>query len=326
MTDRRVLDCVDRLFRDLKDQPDVPFGGVLLIMGGDWRQILPIVEGISGPGVVNYTLKRGPLWDHVEQFKLTVNQRAAGDPRYADYILKVGDGSNYIHKKKQLIAVPEQLVLRGTEKDLIQWVFPSIDDIEATKTASILTTDNRTALRINDEIVDSMSGELKKYYSVDECDTNTGLSVDPEVFAKVCPQGLPPHLLKLKVGAQVVLLRNINVAEGLCNGTRLTIQTMGKSVSLFAPCFFPSTNYPFLVDTDMQDELFWKDLLFAKTVDVSQWQKRRLPSNAVPDQTCLLLHHQQGSRPNAFSSWTANELGRICTWPSVCGNEQSQAL
>lgn len=39
-------------------QSDLPFGGVLMIMGGDWRQILPIVPEAHSQGAVNYTLKK----------------------------------------------------------------------------------------------------------------------------------------------------------------------------------------------------------------------------------------------------------------------------
>ncbi|CAI9303423.1 unnamed protein product [Lactuca saligna] len=38
--------------------------------------------------------------------------------------------------------------------------------------------------------------------------------------------GIPPHTLKLKIKAPVMLLRNINQREGLCNGTRLIVSQL----------------------------------------------------------------------------------------------------
>src|SRR4051812_31562591 len=37
------------------------------------------------------------------------------------------------------------------------------------------------------------------------------------------PAQLPPHRLELRIGAVVMLLRNVNVQQGLCNGTRMVI-------------------------------------------------------------------------------------------------------
>ena len=42
------------------------------------------------------------------------------------------------------------------------------------------------------------------------------------------PSSLPPSKLSLKVGAPVILLRNLYPKEGLCNGTRIVITRLGR--------------------------------------------------------------------------------------------------
>jgi len=42
--------------------------------------------------------------------------------------------------------------------------------------------------------------------------------------------GIPNHCVKLKVGVPIMLLRNIDQANGLCNGTRLRVTHLGKNV------------------------------------------------------------------------------------------------
>lgn len=38
--------------------------------------------------------------------------------------------------------------------------------------------------------------------------------------------GIPPHTLTLKVNSHIMLLRNVNQIEGLCNGTRLIVSKL----------------------------------------------------------------------------------------------------
>jgi ATP-dependent DNA helicase PIF1 len=42
--------------------------------------------------------------------------------------------------------------------------------------------------------------------------------------------GLPPHVLKLKKNYPVILLRNIDPANRLCNDTRLVVRNFQKKV------------------------------------------------------------------------------------------------
>ena len=44
-----------------------------------------------------------------------------------------------------------------------------------------------------------------------------------EFLRSLMPPGMHPHKLRLKTGAIIMLLRNISLNEGLCNGTRLIV-------------------------------------------------------------------------------------------------------
>lgn len=52
----------------------------------------------------------------------------------------------------------------------------------------------------------------------------------PEFLSSLRTSGLPNHHIKLKVGVPVMLIRNIDQSEGLCNGTRLIITKLGIHV------------------------------------------------------------------------------------------------
>src|SRR3954467_7834004 len=77
---------------------------------------------------------------------------------------------------------------------------------------------------------------MQDYYSsntVDKSEINDDTVVNvlsPEFLSSLRTSGLPNHHLKLKVGTPIMLMRNIDQSQGLCNGTRLIITNMAAHV------------------------------------------------------------------------------------------------
>ena len=83
----------------------------------------------------------------------------------------------------------------------------------------------------NNIACDLLEGELRTYHSDDSTVAGSNNNhYSKESLNKVVISGLPPHELKLKVGMPVMLLRNLNPPNGLCNGTRLIITKMSERV------------------------------------------------------------------------------------------------
>jgi hypothetical protein len=112
-------------------------------------------------------------------------------------------------------------------------VFPPAELCDSNRPAdffsrrAILTVCNANTSDFNERVLSQMPGNVQTYYSVDEANTDdvaSGHEEFPrEYLQSISLSGLPPAELQLKVGAPIMLLRNLRPREGLCNGTRLVI-------------------------------------------------------------------------------------------------------
>ncbi|XP_075079447.1 ATP-dependent DNA helicase RRM3-like [Nicotiana tabacum] len=66
MAMRQTIKTVDRSFGDIMDV-DEPFGGKIMIFGGDFRQVLPVVPKSTRVETVNASLVRSYLWPKMEK-------------------------------------------------------------------------------------------------------------------------------------------------------------------------------------------------------------------------------------------------------------------
>ena len=80
MTHRKCFEAIDRTLHDVLSVANlgvanIPFGGVMMVLGGDLRQILPVVEGGTSPQIIDATITNSPMWHSVQKLSLSINMR-----------------------------------------------------------------------------------------------------------------------------------------------------------------------------------------------------------------------------------------------------------
>ena len=81
MIPANALKAVDVLLRDITQHPQ-PFGGKIMFLVGNFRQVLPVVPRAGREEIVQHCIKTSHLWHHFHQFQLVTNMRAARDQTY----------------------------------------------------------------------------------------------------------------------------------------------------------------------------------------------------------------------------------------------------
>jgi hypothetical protein len=221
MAPKTSLETIDTLLQDIM-QNENPFGGKIMVLGGDFRHTLPVVERGSRGQIVESCLKYSNLWRHFHQFRLTQNMRVAdSDDTIRKWLLEVGDGNIQSNME-----VPEDMRSDGSLADFIYGgIHHELQNVDLTE-LTILTPKNAEALKINEYVLDKLPGQKINFRSQDEAlveDPSDALNFPTEFLNKMAPSTLPPHELRLKTGCIVMLLRNLDVKNGLCNGTRLIV-------------------------------------------------------------------------------------------------------
>ena len=81
-----------------------------------------------------------------------------------------------------------------------------------------------------------MEGPVKVYSAwnkiSDSVEDNNSMSqiYSEEFLNSIEGYGLPANQLRVKIGSIVMLIRNLNLKKGLCNGTRLQVIEAGTNI------------------------------------------------------------------------------------------------
>jgi ATP-dependent DNA helicase PIF1 len=208
--------------------------------------------------------------------------------------LRIGGGTEEVNRDGN-VHIPDEICVPysgNAEKDLhtlINIIFPDLNANMADKdyitSGAILSTRNDWVDMVNMKMIDMFQGSETVYHSFDSVVDDPHNYYPSEFLNSLTPNGLPPHVLKLKLGCPVIFLRNNDLANGLCNGTRLVVwgfrrntidakivvgQHAGKRVFLPRILLCPSDKeiFPF----QFKRKQFPIRLSFAMTVNKSQGQ------------------------------------------------------
>jgi hypothetical protein len=92
MSSRYVLEIVEEKLRELmpNEFSKIPFGGKIMLLGGDFRQCLPIQRNANRSEKLDLSIKSSCLWPNFKIFQLKINQRIReGEQAFDNFLRKV---------------------------------------------------------------------------------------------------------------------------------------------------------------------------------------------------------------------------------------------
>ena len=199
-----MLYQLDLRLREVKQMPDVVFGGVSVFLFGDILQLRPVLANyiFDEPKNERYLLAFlvGSLWKMFNVVILKHNHRQGEDQKYADLLNRIRVGE-----------VNEEDVIT-LETRVRPWNHPDIPH-----DALVVTCTNVEVNQINEDRLQQIDSPEYVIDSINK--TNTQKQFKPRTDASGAIKGTPlQKQLKLKVGAKVMLTYNIDTCDCLTNG------------------------------------------------------------------------------------------------------------
>lgn len=230
MQHRYCFEAVHRMLQDVRGSTAL-FGGLPMVFGGDFAQILPVVRHGQRPAIVAACLQQSSeIWPAITVLHLTENMRVlSGEENqcFADWARTLATATT-----DGPVSIPAWLTTFYDEQRFFYHVYPpgllraAVTDFQVLRGRAILAVRNDSVAAINRDMLSAFPGTATELLSEDTAeieDENYQDRPPPELLQSFEPPSLPPSRLQIKVGAPVILLRNLYPKHGLCNGTRMVI-------------------------------------------------------------------------------------------------------
>ncbi|QQP37176.1 ATP-dependent DNA helicase [Caligus rogercresseyi] len=237
MAHKHAIEAIDRTLQDVRLSQQ-SFGGLCILMAGDWRQILPVVKRGGRPEIVSACIKRSDIWAQAQILHLTTNMRVLRDNAgpnertFAEELLRIGEGKvpRVLGHNGFTIELDAKYALDGNSiKTLCDAIYGTRSSLwkngEWLCERSILCPTNHGVDNINNLMTRLFEGNARIYTSRDSVSENQHL-YPVEFLNSICLSGMASHRIVLKKGMPIMLLRNLDPANGHCNGSRYVVEDL----------------------------------------------------------------------------------------------------
>uniref|UniRef100_A0A1B0B7Q8 ATP-dependent DNA helicase PIF1 n=1 Tax=Glossina palpalis gambiensis TaxID=67801 RepID=A0A1B0B7Q8_9MUSC len=207
MVDGEFFDKIEAVARHVR-RNDRPFGGIQLILCGDFLQLPPVTKRNPTLGNVDAQQQRfcfqSNAWEKCIEFVFELKDvHRQSDPEFIKILNHIRIGHVNEGITKRLIATSKQII--------------ESNGILATQ----LCSHTNDADCINETKLENLAGE-KVLFKAEDSDAHMTKQLDAQV--QVTSE------LYLKVNAQVMLLKNVNISSGLVNGARGVVVRIEKGL------------------------------------------------------------------------------------------------
>ena len=150
---------------------------------------------------------------------------------HAQWLLSIGnDTAPSAIPNSNIIEIPEHMVVTSRialEEKNYPGFKENYSDAKYLSERAIMSTTNDIVQQCNFEMIEKIEGDMVISASRDSCvEPDDMTRYDTDFLNKINASGISPHRLALKVGACIILIRNLSLTYGHCNGTRYIIEQL----------------------------------------------------------------------------------------------------